>query len=494
MSERAASDLLIRIDPRARTGLQRQLYAGIRRAIVEGIVAPGTRLPSSRALAQDLGVSRMTAVLALDQLRAEGYLEARRTSGTFVVTELPDLAPAPRVAPPPAVPRHPPVSARGAALAAIPPSARRVGIAPRPFRLGVPALDLFPVRTWAQIAGRRLRSVTAAQLDYGDIAGVRALREAIAEHVSSARGTRCDAAQIFVTAGAQRAQELVCSLLLDSGDAAWLEEPGYPGARRALLAAGARLVPVPVDADGLDVVAGARLAPSARLALVTPSHQFPLGVSMTLARRTALLAWARDARAWVVEDDYDSEFRHGARPVPCVHGLDADGRVVYVSSFSKTLFPSLRLGFLVVPPDLHDTIWASRRAADHAPPTLDQVTLAEFIADGHYDRHLRRMRTAYTERLEALAEAAERCCGGALRLNPVSTGLHVAAELLGADDARVFAEAATRGVEVMPLSAYHVGEGPRLNGLVLGFGAARPDAMGPAMERLAAAIEAARRS
>ena len=461
MSERAAKNLLIRIDPRARAGLQQQLYSGIRRAIVEGVVAPGTRLPSSRALAEDLGVSRMTAVLALDQLRAEGYLAVRRTSGTFVVKDLPDAVPGPRPAPPPDVPRHPPVSARAASVAAVPPAALRAGVAPRPFRIGVPALDLFPVRTWSAIAGRRLRSVTATQLDYGATSGLRALREAIADHVSSARGTRCEARQVFVLAGAQGALELVADLLLDPGEPAWSEEPGYPGARKALLSAGARVIPVPVDAEGLDVDAGRRLAPAARLAIVTPSHQFPLGVPMSLARRTALLRWASEAGAWVVEDDYDSEFRHGSRPVPCVHGLDPDGRVVYIGSFSKTLFPSLRMGFAIVPADLQDTVFQMRRSTDHAPPTLDQATLAEFIADGHYDRHLRRMRVVYTERLEALEDAARRFCGGVLRVRQVSTGLHVVADLEGADDTRVFAEAAARGVETMPLSSYYSGEGKR---------------------------------
>ena len=494
MSERTAKNLLIRIDPRARAGLQQQLYQGIRRAIAEGVVAPGTRLPSSRALAEDLGVSRMTAVLALDQLRAEGYLAVRKTSGTFVVSELPDQVPAPRASPAPGSPRHPPLSARGARMAAIPVAAWRVGGPPRPFRPGVPALDLFPVRTWAQIAGRRQRSVTASQLDYGDASGLHALREAIAEHVSTARGTRCDAAQVFVVAGAQRATELACHLLLDPGDLAWTEEPGYPGARKALLSAGAHFVPVPVDAEGLDVEAGVRLAPQARLAVVTPSHQYPMGVPMTLARRLALLKWASAAGAWVLEDDYDSEFRHGSRPIPCVHGLDADGRVVFVGSFSKTLFPSLRIGFLVVPADLRDAVHATRRAAEGSPSTLDQATLAEFIADGHYDRHLRRMRAVYTERLQALEEAVQRFCSGALRLHRVSTGLHVAADLVGADGARVFEEATARGVEVMPLSAYYAGEGRRANGLVLGFGTVRPDAMGGAMQRLADAIEAARRT
>lgn len=214
---------------------------------------------------------------------------------------------------------------------------------------------------------------------------------------------------------------------------------------------------------------------------------------MSLPRRLALLKWASAARAWVIEDDYDNEFRYGARPLPCLHGLDSDGRVIYVGSFAKTLFPALRLGFLIVPPDLHARLLAARRAVDSLPPTLEQAVLADFVAAGHFDRHLRRMRAVYRERLETLATEAARLCGGALRLRTVQTGLHVVADLTGVDADRVFQEAAARGVEVMPLSAYYFGRGKRESGLVLGFGAVRPDAMRKGMERLAAAIEAARR-
>jgi GntR family transcriptional regulator/MocR family aminotransferase len=272
-----------------------------------------------------------------------------------------------------------------------------------------------------------------------------------------------------------------------------MEDPGYPGARRALQAAGARIVAVRVDAEGLDVDLGARRAADARLVYVTPSHQYPLGVPMSLPRRLALLKWARAAKAWVIEDDYDSEFRYGARPIPCLHGLDVDGRVIYVGSFSKTLFPALRLGFLIVPADLHEGLLAARAAADQHPPTLDQAVLADFIVDGHFARHLRRMRVAYRERLEALTTAVDRVCGGVLRVRPVRTGLHAVAELDGVDAVRVSHEALARGVEVAPVSAYVAGRTHDVNALVLGFGAVRAEASRRAVERLATAIEAARR-
>ncbi|HET7291787.1 MAG TPA: PLP-dependent aminotransferase family protein [Vicinamibacteria bacterium] len=486
------NDLLVRIDPRAGIGLQEQIYASIRHAILNGVVAPGARVPSSRDLALDLGVSRTTSLLALDRLLAEGYLEARRGSGTFVARELPDDLPRPPRETPRSRSAHPPLSRRGEALAASQPGARRVGGPPRAFRIGTPAVDLFPVEVWTKLSGRRLRLITPSQLDYCEPAGFEALREAIAGHVAKARGTRCEPDQVFVTAGAQRALDVLCRLLLDPGDDAWMEEPGYPGAHNALVAAGARIHPVRVDSGGLDVRAGARRAPRARLVYVTPSHQFPLGAPMSLARRLALLRWASAAGAWVLEDDYDAEFRYGAPPIPCLHGLDADGRVIYLGTFSKTLFPSLRLGFMIVPLDLRERFLAVRRGTEANPPMLEQMVLADFMREGSFERHLRRLRVAYRERLEALAEAVRRRCGGALRLHSTRTGLHAVADLEGADARRVFEEAAARGVEVMPLSAYYYGRGAQRNALVLGFGSVRPDAIEDGMRRLASAIEAAR--
>jgi GntR family transcriptional regulator / MocR family aminotransferase len=318
---RSTAGLLVRIDGRTRVGLQQQIYAAVRRGILSNVIKPSTRLPSSRALAEDLCVSRTTTLLAYEQLTAEGYLTTRYGSGTFVADEIPDDLARTTTARRPSVTRHPPLSRRGTAMAAMPSAWRRVPGSSRAFRTGVPGLDLFPLRLWSQLVNRRLRSVTIGQLDYGDAAGFPDLRAAIAEHVQVARGTRVGADQVLIVAGAQRAFDLVCHLLLDPGDKAWLEEPGYPGARSALAGAGARIVPVRVDEQGLDVDAGVRRAPDARLVYVTPSHQFPLGVPMTLTRRLALLKWANIAGAWVVEDDYDSEFRYGTRAIPCLHGL-----------------------------------------------------------------------------------------------------------------------------------------------------------------------------
>jgi GntR family transcriptional regulator/MocR family aminotransferase len=483
---------MIRIEADAPDGLQRQVYTAVRRAILDGVLEPGVRLPSSRALADDLRVSRTTTVLAYELLLAEGYLETRRGSGTFVAAELPDDLP--RRATPRRLARakHPQLSRRGAALAAIPAPARRISGPPRAFRAGVPALDRFPWRLWSQLVSRRMRSATLGQLDYADSAGCVELRKAIAEHVQTARGTTCVADQVFVVAGAQRGLQMICSVLLDPGDRAWIEDPGYPGARSALALSGARLVPVPVDEQGLDVAAATRQAPDARLAYVTPSNQFPLGVSMSLMRRLALLKWAGRAGAWIVEDDYDSEFRYATRPLQCLHGLDADGRVIYVGTFAKSIFPAMRLGFVIVPADLVGDLHAIRRAGDVHPPVLEQLALTDFIGDGHYATHLRRMRAIYRERLEALESAAKQFCAGALQLRPIQTGLHAVADLHDADEERVCDEARERGIEVVPLGTYSV-TGRSGNALLLGFAATPPDALRRGMERLAAAIDAARR-
>jgi GntR family transcriptional regulator / MocR family aminotransferase len=378
-------------------------------------------------------------------------------------------------------------------LADVPAAARRIAGPARPFRIGIPALDLFPMKRWARLVSRRLRLATLAQLDYTFAAGVPPLREAIAEHVRRTRGARCTPDQVIVVAGAQRALDFICTVLLDAGQSVWVEEPGYPGMRAALFACGAKVRTVPVDDDGVVVERLTRLAPNARLGYVTPSHQFPTGVPMSLARRLALLRWAAQARAWIVEDDYDSEFRYGARPIPCLQGLDADGRVIYVGTFSKALFPSLRLGFLIVPGDLHERLVRVRRATDLHPPVLDQLVLADFMNEGHFDRHIRRMRGIYKERLDAMSSAVARHCAGALRLRPTLTGLHAVADLPNGDAAAVAEAALARGVEVMPLAEYAAGRQPVANGLMIGFAAVREEAMDRGMELLAAAIEATTR-
>ncbi|MFL6605461.1 MAG: PLP-dependent aminotransferase family protein [Steroidobacteraceae bacterium] len=485
--------LPIRIEPSCGQTLQDQIYLCVRSSIMNGVIGTDSRLPSTRTLAADLGVSRMTVLLAFEQLKAEGYIVPRQGSGIYISKDLPDPPPDRPVVRTGAAVKHPLLSARGRSLAQARFADRRAPLSPpRPFRLGTPAVDLFPFRLWSQIARQCVRSLSPKRLDYSSLAGLLRLREAIAEQIRS-RGTSCDPQQVLIVAGAQRGLDFVFHLLLDVGDPVWIEDPGYPGAHSALLSAGARAVCMPVDQEGM-IIDGQRPGPiEARLAYVTPSHQFPLGVPMSLARRHSLLGWARSSLAWIVEDDYDCNFRYDVQALPCLHALDPDGRVIYAGTFSKTLFPAVRLGFLIVPSDLVDGFIRARMASDVHPPVLEQMILSEFMTRGHYQRHVRRMQAEYAERLHALRTALDRT-GVPLRLRPVHSGIHAVADLEDVDAERVFTEAKARNVEVMPLSAYYYGDGERSNALLLGFGACRPAAIRAGMWRLAAAIDAARRS
>ena len=460
------------LDPHAPSPLHRQLYDVLRAAILRGQFRPGARLPSTRILAADLGLSRTTVLTAMEQLLAEGYVEGKVGSGTYVAHVLPDAilqASATAATQPAPVSVGRGLSRRGQLLAATAVSASPDVGAAGAFRPGVPALDLFPWKTWRDIESHLLRRLSGALCAYGDPAGYRPLREAIAEYVRAARAVRCDAGQVIVVSGSQQALDLVGRVLLDPGDAVWVEDPGYTGAKGALAAAGARLVPVPVDAEGLDVASGIERCPIARLAYVTPSHQYPLGVTMSLSRRLALLRWARHADAWVLEDDYDSEYRYAGRPLAALQGLDDDELVLYTGTFSKVLFPALRLGYLIVPARLADAFARTRALTDRGSPLLEQAVAATFLADGHFGRHIRRMRTLYAERQATLVQAARRHLTGALEVAAGESGMHLVGRLpAGADDRRAAQAARRHGVEAPPLSAFG-SERPPYPGLVLGY-------------------------
>ena len=487
-------DLLVVVDTEAAAPLHRQVYAGLRDAIVAGRLRTGARLPSTRDLAATLRVARNTVITAFDQLRAEGYATGRRGGGTRVSSVIPDdllrarpAAPPPRAAPkPPAPPPPPKLSRRGAALAAAGRGFLPSAEAPQAFSLGVPALDEFPYRLWARLVARRWRHPPA--LGYGDPAGFAPLRRAVAGYVASARGVRCSAEQVVIVSGAQHGLDLAARLLVDPGDSAWVEDPGYPGARTAFLGAGARLVPVPVDGEGIQVSAGRRRAPRARLVHVTPSHQFPLGGAMSPRRRLELLAWAREAGAWIVEDDYDSEFRYAGRPLPSLQGLDEHARVLYLGTFGKTLYPGLRMGYLVVPGSLVDAFAAARSAGDRHPPLFDQAVVADFLDEGHFLRHLRRMRRLYAERQQALVEAARRALAGLLEVPAEAAGMHLVGRLsAGASGAEAVACAARHGVVVVAASRY-ASRPPEREHLLLGYTAIPIPAIHRGVERLAAAL------
>lgn len=457
--------------------LHLQIYRRIRGAILGGALPPGSRLPSTRTLAADLGVSRNTTEEAFSQLEAEGYLVRRVGDGTYVaLPDSPAPPPRPRAGGPVRSPGSRSLSARGRAIAGA--GACPEPTVPRPFAAGLPALEAFPFDTWSRLLARRLRRSGRDLLGYGDPAGYGPLREAVAAYLGTARGVTCNPRQVIVLTSSQQALDLAARLLVDPGDEVWMEEPGYLGGRAALTAAGARIVPVPVDENGLDVARGESLAPGARLAYVTPSHQYPLGVTLSLERRLALLAWAERAGSFLVEDDYDSEFRYTGRPLAAIQGLDSAGRVLYVGTFTKALFPSIRLAYLVAPEDLVDAFVHARTLMDGHTPTLLQAVLADFLAEGHFGAHVRRMRALYHERRDALLEAGA-------TLGPVEAGFHATLHLpAGTDDVAVARRAAARGIEVQPLSRFYAGS-TVTPGLVLGFAGIAPEAIREGMRRLA---------
>jgi GntR family transcriptional regulator/MocR family aminotransferase len=484
--------LTLALDPRSATPLHRQLYDEIRAAVLGGRLSAGARLPSTRALAADLEISRNTVTGAFDQLLAEGYIAARSGAGTFVAKELPDqLLRVPACEPTPARVRVPAprLSKRGRMLASTPVApATREGAAACAFRPGIPALDEFPRDLWARIAARQYRQSKFDLFSYGDPAGYPPLRRAIAEYLRAARGVHCSWEQVIVTSGSQQALDLAARVLLDPGETAWVEDPGYFGARGAWTAAGIHCAPVPVDAEGLSVAQGERSAPQARMAYVSPSHQYPLGVTMSLTRRMALLAWARRRSAWIAEDDYDSEFRYAGRPLAALQGLDTAGRVIYIGTFSKVLFPALRLGYMVAPAGVVDAFAAARALADRHPPGPSQALVAEFLAEGHFARHVRRMRTLYAERQAALLSAARREWDGLLDVAPADAGMHLVAWLpKGARDREASQYASAAGVSAPPLSAYYHAAHAR-PGLLLGYSAVNTRKIQEGARRLAAAM------
>lgn len=465
--------LLIALEPGSGEPLFRQVYRFLRDAILDGRLAPGLRLPSTRTLAMDLDVSRNTVVAAFEQLHAEGYLDSRVGHGTRVAQSLPEYfgrASRRRTVPaPPAVQVRARPSERAVRIAAVAaPRSLLSGEAPS-FRPGLPALDRFPLALWQRLVAQRARVVDPDLLSYAGPLGYAPLRRALAQYLRVARGLRCAAEQVFVVAGTQQALRLSGEVALDAGDVALVEDPGYHGATGALTAAGARMVGVPVDGEGLDIRAAREIAPQARMACVTPSHQFPLGVTMSVARRLELLEWARTTGAWIVEDDYDSEFRYVSRPLTALAGLDESERVIYCGSFSKVLFPGLRLGYVVVPAPLVEPFAAARLVADTHRATFEQVVLAEFIEEGHFERHVRRMQVLYRERRDVLIDCLTREFGSGVRLGGQEAGMHLVLWLADGIDAReVQHRAAGRGIDAIPVSAFAIDRAVP-PGLVLGY-------------------------
>jgi GntR family transcriptional regulator/MocR family aminotransferase len=481
----------IRLDASLSMPLYKQLYERLRGAILEGQLERGARLPSTRTLASELGLSRGTVALAYEQLLLEGYLESRVGHGTAVARQLPaalmrEHIDRTRNRPTPALKR---LSARVERIRELPYPERVVRGATRIFRGGEPALDLFPYEIWARLVARHARQSLHRLAHYQSPAGYEPLRVAIAAHIGITRGVRCTPEQIIITAGSQGALDLVARTLLDPGDAAWIENPGYFGAQGALIAAGARLVPVPVDDQGFDLAIGLQRCPEARIVAITPSHQFPTGVTLSLARRLALLEWAKQADAWILEDDYDSEYRFSGRPLEALQGLDHVGRVLYIGTFSKVLFPALRLGYLVAPAELVEPLLATRRFIDVHAPILEQSALADFIHEGHYARHLRHMLQHYNRRRDLLCDALHAQLGDLLEVYTPDAGMHLIGWLPpGKDDRRAADLASQVGIEVTPIAQYSLEPLPR-GGLLFGYASTGERDIALGVRKLAAALK-----
>jgi len=471
-------ELAITLPPpgsRARlSALHRQLRAGI----LDGRLRAGLRLPPTRALAAALGVARNTTIAAYDMLLSEGYVVARAGAGTYVAD-----VPTARAKPAAAAARidrlAPAWRAPAPLIAATPP--RRFD-----FRIGLPDKGPFPFAVWRRLSARALRALSRAPAGYAEPEGRPRLREAIARHVSFTRAVACRADEIVVTAGAQQAFDLLARILVIPGRTlVAVEEPGYPPLRAAFAAAGAGITGVPVDGEGMVVD---QIPPRARVICVTPSHQFPLGSAMSAARRAALLDLARRREAVVIEDDYDSEFRFAGRPLDALRTLDRDGAVLYVGTFSKSLFPALRLGFVVAPQWARPALVAAKQRMDWHAPVLAQDTLAAFIVEGHLARHIRKMRRIYAARREGLLAALARHCGDRLTPIPAAAGLHLAARLSAPLRAgAVAARAAQADVAIEPLARY--GAARPVNGLAFGLGMIATDRIDEAIRRLSRAMQ-----
>ncbi len=482
----------LKIDREGGTAISVQLACAIRELILSGALAPGQRLPSSRTLAHDQNVSRTTAIGVYDQLTAEGLIVSRVGDGAYVSDALHANRPetingAEGVVSADRCPTRLARMAQGASEQYF----ARIGhpAQSRAFVTGTPAFEAFPIALWARLTARYWRESRGLILGYPEPSGLMALRRAVAAHLRANRGVICEPEEIFIVNGAQEAFNRIGNILLDPGDAVWFENPGAIGARNSLISCGARLVPVPIDEKGIDVAAGLEAAPDFRLAFVTPSHQHPTGATMSLDRRFELLRAAERAGAWIVEDDYDGEFFYSGRPLPTLKSVDTAGRVIYVGTFSKSLFPALRLGFLVAPPELAKVFERIAGATLQGASTNQQAVLANFIDEGHFVAHIRRMRKLYAERQEVLLAAAEASLNGMLDVMRSESGIQTIGRLAeGFDEQAVSEAAARRGVIVSPICRFCI-EPVALKGLAIGFSACQPREIRAGIKILAEVLE-----
>ncbi|WP_334130415.1 MocR-like pyridoxine biosynthesis transcription factor PdxR [Sneathiella sp.] len=475
------------LNPLSDTPLHRQLFLGLRQAILEGRLKPGARLPSSRALAADQSISRNTVLAAYDQLTAEGYLISRTGAGSYVSDQLPDdlLQRSKNGRKGETRPREIYLSKMAAPF-----EGQKITseVRSRPFSPGLPALDVFPFDDWARLLARHWRRPKLDALVDNPVGGTKALREALATYLGETRAVRCHADQVIVLSGSQQAIHLVVRAFAEPGDAIWMEEPGYPGFRASILAAGATPVSVPVDEEGFSLDAALKLAPDARLACISPSHQYPLGQTMSLARRLELLRWAKETGRFILEDDYDSEYRYAGRPLTSLQGLDDDNRVLYVGTMSKIMFSGLRVGYMVVPEDLVDVFLALRRIIDSHSAAVPEAALADFINEGYLASHVRRTRQLYEARQARLVALLEEKLGDLLRISAPASGMHLVAFLPPhIHDREIERAAAAQGMLVRALSSFY-NLPTRQTGLILGFAGTREEDMPRLVDKLAVLI------
>ena len=475
-----------------------QVYRALRGQILGGRLAAAARVPATRDLARELGVSRNVAIMAYRQLLDEGYLTARKGSGTFVARELPLHLTT-------VAARRRPLAARPAAPVRLSAYARRVhevshgvqftwaprrDVLPYDFRYGPPSFTDFPHETWCRIVARRARRVTIRDLDYGMPEGLPALRDAIAEYAGRARAIACTPEQILVVNGSQQALDLAARVLVDPGDVVLMEEPHYRGARTVMRAAGAKIETIAVDDHGLRTAELAQRRTPSRLAIVTPSHQFPTGAVMPLGRRLELLAWARRSGACIFEDDYDSEYRYSGRPIEALAALDDSGCVLYAATFSKVMFPSLRLGYMILPERLVEPIRSVKALMDTGGPNFAQSALVDFIREGHFERHLHRTRTRNASRRAAMLEALERHLGSRAQVSGINAGLHLMLWLrdLPASRSRELRMRAERaGVGVYSVEPFYLNP-PKQVGLLLGYATMPEKQIGEGIRRFASVV------
>jgi GntR family transcriptional regulator/MocR family aminotransferase len=477
------------LDSRSSEPLHRQLYKRIRAKILSGQLLSGTRLPSTRVLASELGIARTTVTFVYDQLRLEGYLESQTGNGTWVAkhdwVSLPHLSKEQN--------NKPEISQRSQTACQLAGQYSQYAQSSSSelsfFAVGYPDISQFPYDIWAKFLAKRAKTSLSRYASYQSAGGYLPLREAIASHIGITRGVRCNPEQIIITVGAQGGFDLSARSLLEKDDIVAMEDPGYFGIRGVMQAVQARMIPVPVDNEGLRVAEGKILAPQARFITITPSHQFPTAVTMSLPRRMELLDWAKEANAWIIEDDYDSEFRYSGRPLEALQSLDRDQKVIYVGSFSKVLFPAIRLGYLVVPSPLSDIFLATRRFIDIHPPILEQMALADFMNEGYFARHIRLMRTIYAERRDLLISTLTRELKGYMEISTPEAGMHLVAWFpSGVDDSKIASFLNEAGISIAPLSHYCLTPLVR-GGLVFNFATLQPAALDFVVQKIRGVLQ-----